>query len=127
MKTLALIIFTFFLSNALTIENAFSNSKKDQASKEEIDQLVKNCIKNADKEATKNFNIEKVCDCSVKKTIEFLSDKNLKEKDFQKKLSWLKKMYALALTKKEIEEDTYSIFEFNSSFTESCISNFSKK
>ena len=90
-------------------------------------ELKKLCVKNATPEKVQALSIDVICECSVKKSLEFIQSSNFKDKNFQPRLEWLKKMYSLQLSQKEVDEDPYDIFEFNSKITEGCMNELSQK
>lgn len=102
MKSLGLIVFLF--SGALASDN-----------------LVDTCIKNS---VISKKEIRKICQCGVDKTLTHIKSNNYKDKDPTKRIKWYKDYLDLKLSQSEIDEDKYSILEFEYYFAKECVAQY---
>jgi hypothetical protein len=116
---LQLSLFLFTIPTA-AVENSALSKKTDQFASEHAE-IKALCIKNANEAAGTGARRESICECSVKKSIEFLVSPEFKNKDPKPRIEWLKKMYAMKLTPQEIEADEFDILEFNIPITTECM------
>lgn len=105
---------------------ASSSSKKNKRYDEKVySEINSACIKNSKKELANEPSNKEVCACSVRRTLDALSNDDRTEKEFKTRVSWLKKMYDVKLSSEDVEKDPYDIFEINVSITNECVSELS--
>jgi hypothetical protein len=118
MKTVFQIL-VLFLSVQISAQVGTSKAVKSQDA--DAVELHNSCVKNGNKENFKKGDLEKVCECSIEKTLQWIRGPGFEKDNVQERLDWLKRMYAMKLKQKDIDADPHDIFEFNVKFTQECI------
>jgi len=120
MKYILQISLFLFMTPTAAVENKATSKKVDQYATEHAE-IKALCIKNANEAAGTGIKRESICECSVKKSIEFLTSPEFKSKDPKPRIEWLKKLYAMKLTPQELDADEFDILEFNIPITKECM------
>ncbi len=90
------------------------------AAPKDVSELVDLCVKNAARPKDAQPDNRQVCECSIKGTLTFI-DGNTEAASKAKQTQWLKRFYSKKLSQKEIDDDAYSLLEFNFPITEKCL------
>jgi hypothetical protein len=120
MKYILQLLLFLFMTPTAAVEKSTNEKKVDQYAAESAE-IKALCIQNANKAAGTGARRESICECSVKKSIEFLTSPEFKSKDPKPRIEWLKKLYAMKLTPEELDADEFDILDFNIPITTECM------